>query len=179
MSGRNIEADDWHKTVQCQHQLHQRHGTRAIIYQCEDSPFATTSLTATTVDDNDADNPLTLHQGVIRLTREMVDAGSIKHELTVRCVGKDIDVNVSVFEVDSGSLVALGTFTVSRASTTVDTFENSILITEAAADEGAVLDQPPRTLLVAISANAISTSAELYQAIAYETYITGVQLPTE
>lgn len=178
MSGRDVEANDWHETIKSQHHQKQRVGARATIYISETDPFETTSGSYTTIDDNDADNPLTLHQGVVRLTREMVDAGAIKHELTFVGVGKDIDVQVSIYAPDSGT-TPLATFTASRASSTVDRFESSILIAAAAADEGGVLDNDPRVLLVSIEVKANSTSAALYQAFVYESYITGAQLPTE
>lgn len=176
MSARPIQADDWHNTAQCQHHIYQRIGSRSTIYLSGDDPFETTSGSYTTTDDNDADHPLTLHQGVIRLTREMIDSGAVKHELVFVGVGKDIDVQVSVFAPDSGTS-ALTAFTASRASSTVDRFEGSVLLTKAQADAGGVSGSDPRVLLVSIEVKANTTSAALYQAFVYESYISASELP--
>lgn len=178
MSGLKVETNDWQSAMESQHHQHQRRGAQTTIYISDGDPFETTSGSYTTIDDNDADNPLTLHQGVVRLTREMVDASAIKHSLTFVGVGKDIDVQVKVYAPDSGT-TPLATFTASRASSTVDRFESSVLIAAAAADEDGVSGNDPRVLLVSIEVKANSTSAALYQAFVYESYITGAQLPTE
>lgn len=177
MAAQTIQANDWDNITQCQHHLYQRIGARSNIYISGDDPYETTSTSYTTVDDNDADHPLTLHQGVIRLTREMIESSAVKHELVLVCVGKDIVVEASVYAPDSGVTTTLTTFTATRVSTTVDRFEGSVLLTKAQADESGVSGSDPRVLLVSIKVKANATSAALYQAYIYESYITAAELP--
>lgn len=163
-----------------QNQLYQRLGARVPLYWVTGSDssscYSTTSASYTSVDDNDAQRPLTLFTGVFRLTREMLEADIVQHELKLVCVGSGIDVEATIYAVDTDEV--LGTITASNSSADVERFEGSISITKVAADAGAIEDSAPRILGISIQAR-INTQVTglLYHAIVYESYIDAAQLP--
>lgn len=179
-AGGSILAGDWVGLNQMANHLYQRLGARIPLYWVTgsdaDSCFSTTSTSYTSADDNDSLRPLTLFTGVFRLTREMLAADIVQHELTLVGVGKGIDLLATVFAPDTNEV--LGTITATNSSALVGSFEASLNLTKVAADAGGIEDSDPRILGVSIQARVNTDSpALLYHAMLYESYIDATQLP--
>lgn len=179
-AGKPIIASDWADLAQQGHHIYQRIGARVPLYSTAgtdaNGAFETTSASYTSIDDNDATRPLTLFTGVFRLTREMLDSSAVKHQLVLVGVGSYIDLQATVYAVDTGT--SLGTITASTSSSSSVRFESSLLLTKAQADAGGVSGSAPRILGVSIQAKVnTGATAHLYHAMLYESYITGAQLP--
>lgn len=172
-AGRPITEVEWLQLIQAQHFLYSVAGARCDIMPPRDTPWTTSSLTYTQTDSSAALEDLDKYQGVLRLTREVRISSAPYHRLVLVIYGADIDVQATVFAVDTNT--TLGTITASTAAT--GEAEQRLDLTRAQSDAGGVAGSAPRVLTVSLEARAQTTQATLYSAYLLEVIATSSLMP--
>lgn len=174
-AGQLVKESTWQDQAARQHHLFSMVGARTPLMYRPDSGWETTSSTYTTTDESTLAEDLDMVTACVRLRRSIVVGGGSHRGLTVHAFGKDVDLRVTVYAVNTA--FTLGTIDISCGSSGAggEWASGSLTLTEGSWSSGGA----PIEVGLTLQAKTSASTGYLLQAFCHEVVATAAQLPDQ